>query len=114
MERLVRITIAVVYCLLYGCSVWYASTRPDAPGGGMQWIFTIILGAPWNLLAFSILFLSPLEGYTHNAIVRSLAPFLVWVLPPLINVYLILKTRGVFFAFPNIEGRTSRKSGMQE
>jgi hypothetical protein len=39
---------------------------------------------------------------------------LVWVLPPLINVYLILKTRGVFFAFPNIEGRTSRKSGMQE
>lgn len=76
---------AVVYGALYAVAVVCAGAN-----GGMAFVLPVILGFPWTLL-LGLLILVP----------QIPTPFTVVILivvPPAINVFLILRTRGIVHA----------------
>lgn len=76
---------AVVYGALYAAAVVCAGSA-----GGMAFVLPVILGFPWTLL-LGVLMLVP-------QIPKPLAVLVLLVLPPAINVFLILRTRGILRA----------------
>lgn len=76
---------AVVYGALYAVAVVWA-----AANGGMAFVLPVILGFPWTLL-LGLLILVP-------QIPTPFTRLILMVVPPAINVFLILRTRGIVHA----------------
>ena len=78
---------AVVYGALYAVAIVVALLSNGGAGGGMAFVLPVLLGFPWTLL-LGVLILVP-----H--IPTPLAVLVLLVVPPAINVFLILRTRGI-------------------
>lgn len=87
-SKTVKKAIAATYLLIYvGCIFWAMSSSGGA-SGGMAFVLPVILGVPWSLVLGLLLLVAPLP--------KIFTLVLLLVVPPVINVYLILGIRGVF------------------
>lgn len=87
-SKTVKKAIAATYLLIYvGCIFWAMSSSAGA-SGGMAFVLPVILGVPWSLVLGLLLLVTPLP--------KIVTLVLLLVVPPVINVYLILGIRGVF------------------
>jgi hypothetical protein len=81
-----RLGCATVYGALYVATYVFAVQSLAAPGGGIPFVLPLFLGLPWTLIV-SALFLVP-------QIPKPAISVLIFVVPPMINVLLILWARG--------------------
>lgn len=84
--RVPRVGCATVYVALYVLSFVFAMASLAAPGGGIPFVLPLFLGLPWTLIA-SALFLVP-------QVPKEAVKLLMFLVPPMINVGLILFARG--------------------
>lgn len=82
--------IAAIYLIAYVSTVLWAMGTSGRAGGGMAFVLPIILGFPWSLLLGLSLLVAPLP--------KIVTLVLLIFVPPAINVYLILRTRGIIRA----------------
>ena len=85
-----RLGCATVYGTLYAVALVTAWMSTATPGGGMAFVLPVLLGFPWTLL-LGLLILVP-------QIPTPLVMLVLLVVPPAINVFLILRTRGIVHA----------------
>lgn len=78
---------AVVYGVLYAVALVFALLSGGSAGGGMAFVLPVILGFPWALV-LGVLILVP-------QIPTPITSLVLLVVPPAINVFLILRTRGI-------------------
>lgn len=78
---------AVVYGALYAIAIVCALVSSAGAGGGMAFVLPVLLGFPWTLV-LGVLILVP-------QIPTPIASLVLLVVPPAINVCLILRTRGI-------------------
>ena len=81
-----RLGCATVYVTLYGLTMVFAVMSLSAPGGGIPFVLPWFLGLPWTLIA-SVLFLVP-------QLPKPVVITVMFVLPPVINMFLIVWERG--------------------
>ncbi|MEY4565395.1 MAG: hypothetical protein RLY14_365 [Planctomycetota bacterium] len=80
--------LAATYLILYVIIFLWALSTKEGAGGGMAFVLPIILGLPWSLLLGLLLLVAPLP--------KTVMFLLLLVVPPAINVWLILRTSGIF------------------
>lgn len=78
----IRRGCAVVYGALYGVAIVSALLS-----GGMAFVLPVLLGFPWSLV-LGVLILVP-------QIPTPITSLVLLVVPPAINLFLILRTRGI-------------------
>lgn len=78
---------AVVYGALYAIAVVFALLSGGNATGGMAFVLPVLLGFTWTLL-LGVLFLVP-------QMPTPIMVLVMLVVPPAINVCLILRTRGI-------------------
>lgn len=83
-----RLGCATVYAVLYVVAVVCAGAK-----GGMAFVLPVILGFPWSLLLALPLLVLQIPTQPTPLMVLTLL-----VVPPAINVFLILRTRGIVHA----------------
>jgi hypothetical protein len=79
-----------VYGAVYAMAVVFALLSGDGAGGGMAFAIPMILGFPWTLFLGVLLLVPQLP--------TPMVVILLLVAPPVINMLLILRTRGVLRA----------------
>ena len=94
-NRNLKIILALAYLGLYGYSLCFAISVGSGPGGGMQWVFPVLLGIPWSLLTGGLMVILP--NHSTGMLVRVAVFTLVFLIPPLVNAYLLLRIQGIFF-----------------
>lgn len=80
--------IAATYLTIYVSVFLWAMSSSGGASGGMAFVLPVILGVPWSLLLGLLLLVGPLP--------KIVTLVLLLLVPPAINVYLILGTRGAF------------------
>lgn len=82
-----RLGCATAYGAVYATAVVFALLSGGGATGGMAFVLPVLLGCPWTLL-LGVLILVP-------QIPTPLVVLVLLVVPPAINVFLILRTRGI-------------------
>jgi hypothetical protein len=80
--------LAASYLIAYFSAVLWALGASNGASGGMAFVLPVILGVPWSLLLGLLILVAPFP--------RIMMLVLLLVVPPAINVYLILRTRRIF------------------
>lgn len=75
-----------VYGALYAVAVVFALSS----GNGMAFVFPVLLGFPWTMILGPVLLVPQLP--------LPITALVLLVVPPAINAFLILRTRGIVFA----------------
>ncbi len=83
-----RNIVVTAYVSLYVGTVLWALTTSSGASGGMAFVLPVILGIPWSLLLGVLIHILPIP--------QSLMIMLLIVVSPVLNVFLILKTNGIF------------------
>lgn len=87
MSNSARLGCATTYGAVYAAAVMFALLSGGGATGGMAFVLPVLLGFPWALL-LGVLILVP-------QIPSPLLVLVLLVVPPAINVVLILGTRGI-------------------
>jgi hypothetical protein len=82
--------IAAAYLSAYVSTVLWALGASGGASGGMAFVLPVILGFPWSLLLGLLLLVAPLPEVIMLVVLL--------LVPPAINLYLILRANGFFRA----------------
>ncbi len=82
--------LAAVYVIFYAGTVLWAFGTSGGASGGMAFVLAVILGIPWSLLLGLLLLVANLP--------RVLVLVMLLIVPPVINLYLLLRSQGIFRA----------------
>ena len=107
-----RVTVAAAYCCLLGLAWVMAVASLSAPGGGMGFIYPMVLGLPWSGLGMVLLVPWALVPWAPKWLGLLLAVWMV-VISPLINVCLLLGLHHVWRAprpEPEVESAAAEQS----
>jgi len=86
----IRMGCLAVYGTFYAVAILFALASAGGATGGMAFVWPILLGFPWTLI-LGLLILVP-------QVPTPITCLVLLVVPPAINAFLILRTRGIVFA----------------